>query len=73
LAGSVAHGSSSDGAYRAENHCAGERAQGGIAGAFLRGDAQRHESQSGDTYDSNTLHHFLHRFGDDTVTVLLPY
>src|SRR5262249_16080131 len=36
LPGSLAPRSSSDGAYRTENHRAGERTEGGIAGSFLR-------------------------------------
>src|SRR5262249_1938822 len=49
--------SSSDRAYWAKDHRAGERAEGGIAGSFLRDSAKRHDSQSGDTYDSKALHH----------------
>jgi hypothetical protein len=55
---SIAYGGSGDGAYRAENHRAGESAQNGIAGPLLRCCCHRQESQSGDTYDSKALHHF---------------
>jgi hypothetical protein len=74
LPGSIAHGNSSDGAYRTENHRAGERTEGGIAGSFLRGSAHRHESQSGDTYDPKALHHFSplirQRYGYRTAALL---
>jgi hypothetical protein len=74
LPGSIAHGSSSDRAYWAENHRPGDRAEGSIAGSFLRSSAHRHESQSGDTYDSKALHHFSplfrRRYGYRTAALL---
>ena len=54
----IAYGGSGDGAYRAENHRAGESAQDGIAGPLLCCCCHWQEGQSGDTYDSKALHHF---------------